>query len=142
MNWGKGIAIGMAAFIVFILTLVTIIMSKHVDLETDNYYQKESNFDAEYQARNQWKNANMILNVISEENGWKISFTHPKQPFEAEILFKHANQESLDKTFRVKDDTIIKVHADSIATGMYKYLFTLKGTNLSMLTEGKYYFKK
>ena len=36
MNWGKGIIIVMSAFVIFILTLVFTLMSKRVDLTSDD----------------------------------------------------------------------------------------------------------
>jgi hypothetical protein len=50
MNWGKGIIIGMGLFIGFILFLVVSLMSHKVDLQSEDYYKKEIQFEDEIQA--------------------------------------------------------------------------------------------
>jgi len=55
MNWGKGITIVMVAFIGFIITLVTILMSNKIDLVSEDYYQKEIKFEDEIASAKNWK---------------------------------------------------------------------------------------
>jgi len=54
MNWGKGIMIGMACFMAFIITLVTILMRQKIDLVTDNYYVKELDYNNTFSAQSNY----------------------------------------------------------------------------------------
>jgi hypothetical protein len=62
MNWGRGIIIGMGLFMTFITVLVVILMSKNVDLESEDYYQREINYEQELTAM---RNANQQDHRIS-----------------------------------------------------------------------------
>jgi len=52
MSWGKGIIIAMTAFITFILYLVFTLTSKNTDLESEDYYKREIDFEQEIIASN------------------------------------------------------------------------------------------
>jgi hypothetical protein len=49
MNWGKGIIIGMGLFMAFIIFLVVNLMMQKVDLESEDYYKREINYESEIQ---------------------------------------------------------------------------------------------
>ena len=57
MNWGKGIIIAMGAFMSFILFMVFTLMSKSTDLESEDYYKKEIEYEQEMNAL---KNASQL----------------------------------------------------------------------------------
>jgi len=57
MNWGKGIIITMGAFMCFILFMVVTLMSKSTDLESEDYYKKEIEYEQEMNAL---KNASQL----------------------------------------------------------------------------------
>ncbi len=57
MNWGKGIIIAMGAFMCFILFMVFTLMSKSTDLESEDYYKKEIEYEQEMNAL---KNASQL----------------------------------------------------------------------------------
>jgi hypothetical protein len=62
MNWGKGIIIGMGLFMGFIIFLVVNVMTHRVDLQSDDYYKKEIQYEDEILAV---KNANELNEQIS-----------------------------------------------------------------------------
>ncbi len=141
MNWGKGIAIGMAAFIIFIVTLVTIIMSKKVDLETDNYYQKESNLNGEIIARKNWIEAKYAVSIEQDASNWKVQFSKIDSQLNAEVSFKHAVNEGLDFSYSATEDSIIVIPKNKVVAGIYKYQLKIKTPTSEYLTEGKYRFQ-
>jgi len=53
MNWGKGIIIGMGAFMLFILMLCFKIFSLPADEYDHHYYEKGLNFDKDYDREKQ-----------------------------------------------------------------------------------------
>ncbi|MEY3438013.1 MAG: hypothetical protein RL265_598, partial [Bacteroidota bacterium] len=61
MNWGRGIILAMALFMGFILFLVVNIMLHTVDLESEDYYKKEINYEQEITAM---KNFNAVNSRI------------------------------------------------------------------------------
>jgi hypothetical protein len=61
MNWGKGIVIGMATFMTFIIVLVVGLMMNRVDLESEDYYKREINYQEEITAQ---ENANKLESKI------------------------------------------------------------------------------
>ena len=56
MSWGKGIAIALTVFILFIATLVTIIIRQKVDLVSEDYYTQEINYQQEIDGINAGNN--------------------------------------------------------------------------------------
>ncbi|MEM0517136.1 MULTISPECIES: FixH family protein [Aequorivita] len=77
MNWGTGLAIWLALFIVFILYFVIRISTEDkydYDLVTEEYYQKEMIFQQEFDAE---ENANSLEGSITGEKiaeGWMLTF--------------------------------------------------------------------
>lgn len=55
-NWGKGIILTCGVFITGILVMVTISMTKNVDLVTPNYYEKEIKYQEEINRLNNTNN--------------------------------------------------------------------------------------
>jgi len=47
ISWGKGLALAYAGFVILVLTMVGITITKDVDLVTPNYYDKEIKYQEE-----------------------------------------------------------------------------------------------
>lgn len=76
-NWGTGIVIGMAAFIIFILQYVIRVQIDDKydnELVTTDYYQKEIHIDENYNAENNALKLGENLNIKVIENGISINF--------------------------------------------------------------------
>jgi hypothetical protein len=69
MNWGKGIGIFLALFIVFISTLAIILMRANADLVSEDYYLKEINYGDEITAYENAKKAGAELFTEIKESG-------------------------------------------------------------------------
>lgn len=141
MNWGKGIVIGMAAFVIFIVTLVSIIMSRKVDLETENYYQKEALLDDEIQARKNWVNANLSVFIEKSNQNWIFHFSKLETQDSAQLILKHAVDKTLDQRFSIRTDTFVKIPAAQLALGQFKYQLTVHSQAKTYFTEGTYLFQ-
>jgi len=83
MNWGTKIALGLASFMIFIITLGLLMFNSKKDALVDNdYYEKGINYDQEYQRREQTVqdhaspelvvNAQMILLSFKEQASGKV----------------------------------------------------------------------
>lgn len=83
INWGTGLAIGMVAFISFIMYFViTMLTDKRFehDMVTEEYYKKELVYQQEIDAE---ENAIALPENISDkrtENGWQLIFPHNMNP--------------------------------------------------------------
>jgi hypothetical protein len=62
MNWGKGIVIGMSLFMAFILYMVINLMVTNIDLQSEDYYKKEIEYETEIAQLN---NANQLAEKVT-----------------------------------------------------------------------------
>jgi hypothetical protein len=62
MNWGNGIVIGMSLFMAFILYMVINLMVTNVDLQSEDYYKKEIEYETEIAQLN---NANQLAEKVT-----------------------------------------------------------------------------
>lgn len=63
MNWGKGLMIGMALFMGFILTLVITLMRHNVDLESEDYYERELVYNDKQEATANYQQLKQAIEV-------------------------------------------------------------------------------
>ena len=105
MNWGWRIAIFFSAFVVFILTMVIRSTYYKIELEADNYYEKELEFDDQMSRK---KNAFNLSEEISYQIvNDKVIVQFPSEvasKIEGEILFLRPSDENLDLTLDIEVD--------------------------------------
>jgi hypothetical protein len=119
MNWGRGIILAMALFMGFILFLVVNIMLHTVDLESEDYYKKEINYEQEI---TEMKNFNAINSRIGvSSNAEFVVFQLPEKTkiTELEILFFRPNNTKLDKLFQVNGTKTYLVPKTILEKGNY-----------------------
>lgn len=106
-NWGTGIVIGIAAFMIFILQYVIRVQTdKSLDNElvTEAYYQKEIAIDGNYKKEQNALSLGNQLNIESNKEGIALSFpeafniNHIKGTIS---LYRPSNQQ-LDNTIPLK----------------------------------------
>lgn len=76
-NWGKGIVLGMLAFMGFILYMViTMSVDKNYshDLVTEEYYAKEMVYQTEIDAEKNLNGLNEKISGQKTEDGWLLKF--------------------------------------------------------------------
>lgn len=77
-NWGHGIALLMTAFVAFIATLVYGTFQERIDLSSEDYYQREVDYEAEKSAIENGLSAGEVAMTVNEsqltlqmpEGGW------------------------------------------------------------------------
>lgn len=141
MNWGKGIIIGMSAFVVFISVLIAIIMSKSVDLETEDYYQKEINFNNEFAAQTAWNELQKEIDFSSDEAYWIVKLPKIEGVEKAEIEFKRPNDDKQDKHFEIGQTQTYLISKKNLEKGWYDYKVHISTKDKELQTSGKYCFK-
>jgi hypothetical protein len=119
MNWGKGIIITMAAFMSFILFMVFTLMSKSTDLESEDYYKKEIEYEQEMNAL---KNASQL-----KENA-KINLTEEfvvvvlptkEQVSNVQIALFRPNNKKKDKLLNENNSKTIMIAKNTLLKGRY-----------------------
>lgn len=105
MNWGKGIAIGIGLFMLFILSFVYKAFQYDADLVMDDYYEQESNFEKNLESKNNFKSLGKDIKIEKAENG--ICFHFPSNVntnSNGSIYFYRPDSKKLDRTFDLAID--------------------------------------
>ncbi|MFT5823730.1 MAG: hypothetical protein ACI8ZM_004992 [Crocinitomix sp.] len=100
MNWGKGIAIVLVSYMVFIGSMVYFAFTKNADLVSEEYYENELNFDQTKAEKANYLALNTSIKFDKEAEGVIFQF-----PSEFEIIkeglieFYRPDQKIYDRTF-------------------------------------------
>jgi len=118
MNWGKGIVIGMAAFMTFIIVLVVGLMMNRVDLESEDYYKREINYQQEITAQ---ENANKLeSNIEIISNKEFVIVKVPEGEFKKiEIHLSRPNDQKMDKRFKIEGTKSFLIDKKDLEKGLY-----------------------
>ncbi len=119
MNWGKGIVIGMSLFMAFILVLVISLMSHSVDLESEDYYQREINYQSEITAMNKSNELKEKIVVTSMENHVSVVVPAELNCENIEIEMKRPDNKDLDQTFNVNNTKSYLIDKTKLVKGHY-----------------------
>jgi hypothetical protein len=119
MNWGKGIVIGMSLFMAFILVLVISLMSHSVDLESEDYYQREINYQSEITAMNKSNELKEKVVVTSMENHVSVVVPAELNCENIEIEMKRPDNKDLDQTFNVNNTKSYLIDKAKLVKGHY-----------------------
>lgn len=120
MSWGKGITIVMVSFMTFILYMVVTLMSKNTDLESENYYEREMEFDTEINALTNTNQLKEKVKVTQDENYFVVQFPDVENINSIEVLMFRPNNEKDDKTFTVSDSKTLMIPINKLKKGAYK----------------------
>ena len=141
INWGTGLAIGMALFIGFIMFFVVqILTEKSQDLVVEDYYEKAMMFQEEMDAE---ENANSLTtNIYGEKTneGWLLTFPKDIDPskISGSVFMYRPSNKDLDfeipiklteSKFLIPDEKMIAGRWNTIVNWKYEgkdYLFQEK----------------
>lgn len=119
MNWGKGIAIALVAFITFIVTLVTIIISQKVDLESEDYYAQEINYQEQIDALAEGEIADKFkFKVVDDQLVVSVPETIISDSIQLE--FFRPNDKKLDRNFLIEGTKTFTIPLTQFKKGDYK----------------------
>jgi hypothetical protein len=136
MNWGKGITIAMILFIGFIVYLATIMMTRKVDLESEDYYVREIAYEQEIDAL---KNANERQSVIVSKEGAYLVVKVPDSLdyMDVQLNLLRPNNDELDKVYDIKGTKTFTLSLDDLEKGNYRYEISYKHEGEPCLQKGK-----
>lgn len=139
LNWGAGIAILYAGFVVMILLLVGMSASQKIDLVTDQYYEEELQFQDKINKVNLTKKLSNPLTWQVEEQG--IMIHYPKDFSEdtlsGKVKLYCPSDNTKDRIFPVKSkngDQLIA--ASEMKAGRYYLQIDWKNGKKSYWNEG------
>jgi hypothetical protein len=119
MNWGKGIAIALGAFIIFILVLAIKLMTTKVDLVTPNYYEREINYSEEMDAvqNSEDLDEKIALNFIEGYLAVKIPEKLSAENIELKLI--RNNDEKLDRDYKIENTKTFLIDKNELVVGLY-----------------------
>jgi hypothetical protein len=126
MNWGKGIIIAMALFMGFILTLVIMLMRQDVDLEIDDYYNKELAFNEQYNAQQNYMDATEKITFNVTTDSLFVIFPKDLQTGAAKIQLQRPNNKQQDAVFDVQASDKVYIPTKSLPKGVFNCTITGK----------------
>jgi hypothetical protein len=139
MNWGKGIIIGMSAFIVFIVTLISILMSNSVDLVSEDYYQKEISFGDEMTAKGNYNQLQEKMLIETSDELLIVKLPNVDGVNEFTLEMKRPNDEKQDKTFKITDTKTFILNKNQLQKGVYTFTLSFKNKNQQFLAVDEHY---
>lgn len=118
MNWGKGIAITMIAFIGFIVTLVVIMIRQDVELETEDYYQREIAYQEEITSLQNANNYGVKPELSFNDEHLVVQLANGN--FEdVKLVLIRPNDSDADKSFEIRDTKTFIVSKSDLVKGNY-----------------------
>jgi len=119
MNWGKGIIIAMGAFMCFILFMVVTLMSKSTDLESEDYYKKEIEYEQEMKAL---KNASQLkehAKIDLTEEYVVVVLPTKEQVSNVQIALFRPDNKKKDKLLNENNSKTIMIAKNTLLKGRY-----------------------
>jgi hypothetical protein len=130
MNWGKGIVIVLGSFMIFILVLAVILMRQNVNLESDDYYKKEINYEQEIVAMRNANELNEKVKVLVSDEYLTIQLPEQGDYAEITVNFQRPDNKKLDQSFSFNDTRSFLIEKKALTKGAYnvEISYTLGGT--------------
>lgn len=139
MNWGKGIAIGLTSFIVFIVVLVVILMKQSVDLESKDYYAKEIDYENEITAMNNAGQLTDQIQLIKKDDHIIVQVPQNSSYDKVSVQFRRPNDDQLDKSFEFEDTKTYLIEKDILKNGLYNVQISYSGNGKNYLQKETIY---
>ena len=134
MNWGTRIAIGYAAFVVFIMTLVVMAFQQDFDLVADNYYEQEIAYQGRIDQIQNAINDGQEVAVVSADDAVSLAFSSAAT--DVKIHFFRPSDDTKDLLIEhASVDSQVNVPSSQFTTG--KYL-----VKVEWKANGKTYFQE
>jgi hypothetical protein len=141
MNWGKGLIIAMSSFVVFIIVLVTILMSKNVDLQSEDYYEKEIDYENEINAINNVNNLKEKVKIISKDKYFIVQIPDSLALDTLTCKFIRLDNDKLDKSFTIVNTKSYLIEKENLVRGKYLVELFYRYKNETYLQKSSIYTK-
>ena len=127
MNWGKGMAIAMVAFMAFIITMAILMSKVDTNLVEKDYYEKGQNFNAVAQMKANFKERDSLLHIQKTEDYIVVNFT--ETPDSGLVHYFRPSDRNADIKLRFTEKNTIPIERQKLLPGIWKIriLFYLDG---------------
>lgn len=119
MNWGKGIIIAMALFMGFIIFLVVNIMSQSVDLESEDYYKREINYQEEITQQNNTNTLADKIELLSQDEYVVVQVPEKGEFTKINVHFLRPDNKNNDKVYQVQGTKSYLIPKKELVKGKY-----------------------
>ena len=104
-NWGHGLAVGMVLFIAYILFMVVQAVTMDFDLETEDYYSKELNYQNTIDKSENFDELESEV-LVKIENGNQLVVAFPQNNIDSgTIKLFRPSDKNLDRSFEIALDS-------------------------------------
>lgn len=121
MNWGKGIVIGMIAFMLYILSM-GVAMFRQPDDVDQHYYEKGLAFNADYDKEAQVLSDKAQPQITLNDNLLHVKFIAPAK---GTLGFLRPSNGKLDRHFDLKSDAdnVVDISLANVQKGQWQLVF-------------------
>lgn len=105
MNWGKGIAIAIAMFMIYIASFVYRAFQRDADLVMDDYYEQEMEYDQNKIDKQNYFDMDGDVNIAKNDDGICFQFPEEVDPsVTGTIKFYRPDSKKFDRQFDIALD--------------------------------------
>ena len=138
MNWGKKLVTGLALFMIFMITLGTIMIMRSGEdalIESD-YYEKGQRYNEQYQAKQNALDDMTVPVLFTDQNGVTITFP---LPVKYKLTYKRLSNQHMDKVFEgsTEAEQIIELLKGDLPAGPWMLKIEYSANNKDYLFEGE-----
>ncbi|OKS87522.1 FixH family protein [Mucilaginibacter polytrichastri] len=121
MNWGKGIVLGLLAFVIFITAMGVKMFAQPDDVDHE-YYEKGLAFDADYNREKRVVTEKLQPNIRFTDKAMCVKFVKPLQ---CKITLMRPSDRRMDKIINMASDGVneINIPIEKLATGPWQLSF-------------------
>jgi len=119
MNWGKGITIAMILFMGFIVFLVVNLMMHRIDLESEDYYSKEINYEQEIIAMKNFNSLNESIEIMVKDEFVVLQLPDSLDFQKVNVSFSRPDDNKLDRSFAIQNTKSFLIPMDEFSKGQY-----------------------
>jgi hypothetical protein len=130
----------MSLFIIFIVVLATILMTRQIDLVSEDYYQNEINYQEEIDQINNLKALRLQPRVEITAKELIVQFPDQLEITNAEIHLLRPDNNQLDLKFPIEGTLFFAIPLEKLVQGKYKYKLIFEANKKKYLKEGEIYF--
>lgn len=119
MNWGKGLTIAMVAFMGFIITMVVIMISSDVELETEDYYKRDLAYNGEMEAISRVNQMEKSVELTKGDSSFIVEVPRDEFISDVSIFFSRPNDETQDFVIEMGERRLEKIPMEKFNPGVY-----------------------
>jgi hypothetical protein len=140
MNWGKGILLGMAIFVLFITSMGIYMFLSPVDDYDHQYYEKGLNFNQDYNHEKQVAKDHAQPAIQIADGYLKLTFIHAVK---GKITFERPSNNLMDKVFQLDSGSGMEtdIPVGSMDRGQWRLVVSWKSDNKDYLYQKEIFIK-